>query len=122
MYNSGMNVESNCIGFVLSHFGFVPEDKYISPDNYHNLISPYFEEVHSLKLASALAIVLTEDPNLVIHMMVVGENRQTVTHRPGYARGFVTEPLYKALAFYSLGLREEKIRIAKLIKAVPKVG
>lgn len=114
-YNKKMKIESNCIGYAFYTLGLIDEERVENPDYYDRLIKPWFREVNRLAQAQALAVVVKAPPHLVIHMMVV--NRQDpflVSHRPREGRPVVTERVFRALDFYSNGLREGQLRIAKL--------
>lgn len=109
-----MELEPNCVGFVLHQLGINKQDQYVHLQGYEELIKPWFEEVRSPTDAQAFAVIDVEPPGNVLHMVVIADDHYEIIHRPGYGENVVRESLGKALGFYSDGINDERLRVAKL--------
>lgn len=111
-----MELEPNCVGFVLYQLGLGinGQDQYVHLQGYEELIDPWFEEVGSFTEAEVLAVIDVKPPRYVLHMAVTTDDHYEIIHRPGRGEEVVRESLAKALAFYSNGIRDGRLRVAKL--------
>lgn len=77
---------NNCVGYVYFWLGIIPEERYVEPPSYEDLLK-VFEEV-DIKDANSLAVIKYEgnrDP-YVDHMALVMDGGKTIGHRKGVCR------------------------------------
>lgn len=92
--------QPNCIGFVYSRLGIIPEETFIKPPGLLSLLET-FDIVEDIRKAKVLGVILFASHGPILaHMALLDDDKKNVIHRKGEGEAVIIETVNECLREY----------------------